>query len=727
METQAKLLVPEDIELLKQSLALQYAMTWALADSTTLTEAMPRLLQIICESLGWESGEIWHASPGSAFLNLEGEWHIPLPALDEFEEISHTTTFIPGVGLLGRVWASGQAAWISDIAKDNNFPRASFAAKAGLHGAFAFPITDAGNITGVMGFFRRHGCDPDSNLMNMMAVIGSRIGQFIERKRMEEKIKQEMEITSSLFMISDAMAHTVDISKLIEQVVNCQNGLLGCDISLSYLWDRESRIFKASQSFNLPNELVPLFMTNRLDNNFLFIKMALDRKSPVVVQQYQKAGFIVTPLSNAEYVGMETKSLGWINNINTMVVIPLLGKTGSLGLLINIYKQPRTFNERDRKIIDGISRQVSLALEESQSYQMAMEWGMDLAHKVETIQVIHEIDRSILSSLEREEILNTAIRSIERIIPCDRVIILLIDKERGGFICAADYGCSHMSKGALISFSDTSVSEVVKSSRAQYIANLQELNYLQPLENGLLKEGILSHLRVPLVVKGDTIGVLSIGAKRAAAFTANNLSTVEKLASQIGVALENTRLFTDLQELFFNTVKTLSHAIDAKSPWTAGHSERVTEYALSMGREMGFSAKILDDLRIAGLFHDIGKIGTYDALLNKPGRLTDEEYEKVQEHPVRGAEILYPIKQIRHIISWIRGHHEKYDGTGYPDGLKGEEIPLQARILAVADTFDSMTAERPYRETPGKEYAVKELKKYSGIQFDPNVVEIFLK
>ncbi|MBI5026932.1 MAG: HD-GYP domain-containing protein, partial [Nitrospirae bacterium] len=164
-----------------------------------------------------------------------------------------------------------------------------------------------------------------------------------------------------------------------------------------------------------------------------------------------------------------------------------------------------------------------------------------------------------------------------------------------------------------------------------------------------------------------------------------------------------------------------------KSPWTRGHSERVTEYALKIGRALGLSDGEMEKLRIAGLLHDIGKIGTYDGVLDKPGQLTDEEYEVVKRHPGKGADVLSPISQLGDIIPWIRGHHERYDGKGYPDGLKGEEIPLQARILSVADAYDSMTAERPYRKTPGREKAIEELKRYSGIQFDPEVVDIFLK
>jgi len=247
------------------------------------------------------------------------------------------------------------------------------------------------------------------------------------------------------------------------------------------------------------------------------------------------------------------------------------------------------------------------------------------------------------------------------------------------------------------------------------------------LEERLFKEGFLSHIRAPLIVKGNVTAVLSIGSKSPSAFTPENLSTLEKIASQIGVALENARLVTDLDELFMGTVRALASAIDAKSPWTRGHSDRVTQYALSIAREMGLEEIALKDIELAGLLHDIGKIGTYESILDKLGKLTDEELKVMRQHPVKGAEILAPIKQMQKLIPAIKYHHEFYDGNGYPDGIRGEEIPLYARILTVADTVDAMHAERPYRKGRHRDVIVEELKRCSGTQFDPNVVEAFLK
>lgn len=185
--------------------------------------------------------------------------------------------------------------------------------------------------------------------------------------------------------------------------------------------------------------------------------------------------------------------------------------------------------------------------------------------------------------------------------------------------------------------------------------------------------------------------------------------------------------YKNLKGLFINLIKTLVRAIDAKSAWTKGHSEKVTEYALSIGREMGLDEENLESLKLSALLHDIGKIGTYDAILEKPDKLTPEEIKLIQKHPIEGASILAPIKQLKEILPVIRSHHERINGTGYPGGLKGENLPLLARILHVADVYDALTVDRPYRKALSRKSAVAEIKKASGTEFDKEVVEAFLK
>ncbi len=554
-----------------------------------------------------------------------------------------------------------------------------------------------------------------------------------EQRRAEKRLKDEIDVTTHLLMIAKATAGTSDVDKLMEQVVHCCQKILGCDICLSYLWDKESKVFRPCKAYGLEHELIPLFMTVSMDEKVGFVKEAMKKKEPVI-----------------EEVGaVHELPLQCITDIKTTAVIPLTGKKGPLGLIVGIYttaspmfrqaqhereKAARPervegqsiFTERDINVMQGIMHQVSVALEEARLYTDSIDRAMELSHKIETMQAMHEIDRNILSTLDPQVVLDTSTRMIGRVIGCDRATVVLVDKERKGFFLAAGYGLDIVPKDTFLRFDATSLTEVMDTRRPQYISNLTELNKLPDFEKELVKRGFISQIRIPLLIKGEVVGVLTAGAGRVSAFTPDDLSTLEKMGSQISVALQNAQQLKELEELFFGTIKSLSSAIDAKSPWTAGHSERVTKYALDIAKEMGLGRDEMRNLEVAGLLHDIGKIGTYDILLEKPGKLEPDEIEIVRLHPGKGADILEPIKKFRNIIPAIKHHHEFYDGSGHPDGLKGEAIPLGARILAVADTYDAMKADRPYRPGRSMEYIINEFRRCSGTQFDPKVVEAFL-
>lgn len=179
------------------------------------------------------------------------------------------------------------------------------------------------------------------------------------------------------------------------------------------------------------------------------------------------------------------------------------------------------------------------------------------------------------------------------------------------------------------------------------------------------------------------------------------------------------------KELFMSAIRMLAAAIDAKDPYTRGHSERVKDYSLVIARQMGYSPPELERVEIAALLHDVGKIGIDDRILRKPTNLTPEEFEVMKTHPDKGASILAQIAQLADIIPGTRGHHENYDGSGYPNGLKGEEIPILARIITIADTFDAMTTDRPYQKAFTLEFALNRIRTMAAIKYDPKIVESF--
>ncbi len=344
----------------------------------------------------------------------------------------------------------------------------------------------------------------------------------------------------------------------------------------------------------------------------------------------------------------------------------------------------------------------------------------------EVINTMYEIDRNILSNMTSENILKTIKRMAGKLLQCEVEAVMLVDKNKQGIIRIASFGTLPSSVGTFFPFQDTSNTEVIKTGRSQYIRNLENIKDILPFEKRLLQDGILSIMRIPLTMGNEIIGTLNFGARRASAFTREDYLAASKIASQISVVLANAKLTTDLEELSLGTIKSLSNAIDARSRWTAGHSARVAKYAVAIGRQIGLGGKILSQLEVAALLHDIGKIATDTDVLDKKEKLTEEERLQIRHHAVKGVEILSPIKQLQDSIAIVKHHHECFDGTGYPDGLKQEEIPFLARILSVADAIDAMSSDRPYRKSMSKEEIIKELKRCSGSQFDPSVVRAFL-
>lgn len=231
----------------------------------------------------------------------------------------------------------------------------------------------------------------------------------------------------------------------------------------------------------------------------------------------------------------------------------------------------------------------------------------------------------------------------------------------------------------------------------------------------------------PIYARRKLYGIINILIiSRFDELTSGQLNVLTLLSSTAAATLANFRLYQNLQESYLQAFTGLANAIEARDPYTAGHTDRVCEIAEFIAIEMGWSGNQLNDLRIGCTLHDIGKIGVPDSILNKPGRLTEDEKEKMNSHPKVGLKIIKGIKLFKKAEPYIIAHHEWYNGQGYPRELKGNEIPLEGRLLTVADTFDAIISDRPYRKGRSVLDAVKELKKYSGVQFDPEIVEIFI-
>ena len=340
-------------------------------------------------------------------------------------------------------------------------------------------------------------------------------------------------------------------------------------------------------------------------------------------------------------------------------------------------------------------------------------------NKYREITLLYDMAEKVSSCLDTKEVARLVIEVAKKVVKLSSVSVLMLNKEADLLDAIGEFGNDQNEK-TCISRSVGIVGSVMASGRPEIVNDVHsDSRFVE------CAVAINSLMCAPLKVKDKVIGVIKLGNDQPVTYTAEDLKLFNTLASLASVAIENANLYEQLQDAFYTTVYTLAETIEKRDPYTGNHTKRVMEYSLALGRTLGLPEVDMARLRLGAVLHDIGKIGVRDNVLLKESALTDEEFEQIKMHPVYGEEIIGRISQLESAIPGVRHHHEKFNGRGYPDGLSGENIDITARIIAVADSFDAMTSNRPYRNGLSIEVAFEELRKYSGSQFDPEIVEAF--
>jgi putative nucleotidyltransferase with HDIG domain len=345
-----------------------------------------------------------------------------------------------------------------------------------------------------------------------------------------------------------------------------------------------------------------------------------------------------------------------------------------------------------------------------------------LNRQLVTLRGLDALNQAVLGAREVEPVLEAAMLRLTSVAP-DAAIMLVVDQGNPGKLRGFLQRLGHLSSIEV---------QVTEEDRQEWLSQREPLALPRGMRRGYLPAETTADPDsltwiLPLIEKGDLLGFVAVTSKAAHPIEADRLDAIRRLGDRLTLALADVQHVRHLAALSAGTLTAFARAIDANSPWTAGHSERVTAVSLVIGEGMGLTTDELETLRCGGLLHDIGKIGVPPEILNKAAPLTMKEREVIQRHPGLGAEILAPIGAFTAAIPIVRSHHEKLDGTGYPDGLAGDDIPYLARVLAVADVFDALVSDRPYRAGLEVSNAVMIIHNGVGTHFDPRPVEAFLK
>ncbi len=351
-----------------------------------------------------------------------------------------------------------------------------------------------------------------------------------------------------------------------------------------------------------------------------------------------------------------------------------------------------------------------------------------LDRKLSQLRVLLDLSFLINSTLDIREIRNRATEAAKQLLDTEVASLLLVDQEsRELFFEVALGEAGRAVREVRLKMGQGIAGWVAEQGEPAVIHDVyRDPRFFKDVDS---KSSFVTRnmISVPVKSKDKILGVLQAINKLDGIFDEEDLEWLQILSNQVAVAIENAGLYEELRETFLGTVMSLADSLDKRDAYTGGHTRRVKAYSLAIGRRLGLQPQELEGLQLSAVLHDIGKIGVRDSILLKNCRLDVDELRSMQQHANHGAEILSHVKSLQGVVSAVKGHHENFDGTGYPDRLRGEDIPLFARIILVADSFDAMTSDRSYRKALSFDTAFAELNKFSGTQFDPAVVNAFIR
>jgi len=408
------------------------------------------------------------------------------------------------------------------------------------------------------------------------------------------------------------------------------------------------------------------------------------------------------------------------------LLLPLIAKDEAIGVVTlgEVRHWDRTpFSAKKIEFYQTLMNQAAVAIENAQLYEKT-EWH------VKELSAVHNMSQAFTSTLDYQEVISVVAQRVGNPIGAQFASVLLPDENGRNLNIVASYNLSAeyvwtINKKRRIPVGVGPLGMAFTKQVPFKVTNTQMDQNYEFWRHVASVQGYSSLIALPLLSKGQSIGVICIYFAEPREFKQDEIELLTTASNEAAIAIENARIYENLEDAFVGTIRSLAETIDAKDTYTRGHSEQVSLYAEAIARGLGLEGDELQTIRYAGYLHDVGKIGIPDAILSKPGKLTVEEFGVIKKHPILSERILKPVNFPYPVQSIVRHHHERYDGKGYPDHLTGEEIPLGARILFVADAFEAMTSDRPYRKALTNQMALDELQRNMGTQFDERIVNVF--
>lgn len=573
-------------------------------------------------------------------------------------------------------------------------------------------------------------------------------GLLIDYQSTNRELQSRIAELSNLYRITQNMTETIDLQKILRLVLEGITNELGYDrVSLCLVKGRG-----ITGKMTIGHEHLMDAFSAKLSDKGHFLVSCLERKSPLVLDapfgEAVPEGFregLGAPAIACVPLLARGKQLGVIVVDNRFSESPItMEGIQSLSTIANtaasaidnslMHEKVKELNTRLQKKVDVSTEELTRTnrdLEASQAdlrkaYDELKGVNRELDERIAKLSTLGAMSRSLVSVHNFDQLLHLFLGSAISELAADRGSILLIQPETGDLAIKVGIG---LSPEAIYKYRfkvGEGIAGTVVQDRRPALVRDASIDPRFVAVSGRSHPNSL--IAVPLIVKDEVLGAICIENKSTSrTFGEKDLEFLEILASQGSITIANAQLFEKLQKNYFDTVMALSTAVEAKDPYTLGHSKRVTEYCIALADEFDFGPEEVQYLKFGAILHDVGKIGVAGSILNKPDRLTASEFDSIKAHAVIGENIVKDVDFLQPIRPLIRNHQERYDGSGYPDGLAGDDIPFMAALIAVADVFDALVTDRPYRRAFSHDEAVRYIQTESGTQFHPRIVEAFLK
>ena len=547
----------------------------------------------------------------------------------------------------------------------------------------------------------------------------------LQTARQNRRLAEQNRFLASLVDSSRAICSTVDLDEVLDTVAREACEALATSQAAIYVHDpvRDALVYQAlyaREPTQGPDE--PLGVVCPLDD--------YPTERTILASDH----IVVEYASDPELPADRRASIETWHE-RTVLSVPLRFRDERLGILrLYEFAEEREFAPLELRLAEGLGELAGAAIHNAQSY---------MREKTRTLELATLLDatRAMASSMELEDILQQLALRAAVALGSPQCLIYEFDPERDVIVLRATFSAAGVATdeddtvGTEYSLTEFPTDRAILERGEVVEEHISDPHLDADVRASMETWGEKACLTVPLVYRGAALGLMElIELQHERRFTEDEVRLARALADQAAVALNNARLYrrskeyaARLETSYLETVTALAAAMEAKDHYTAEHADMLAAMAVSVGRRLGLDESELRDLQFASVLHDIGKIGIPGHILNKPDRLTDDEFRVMAEHTLIGERIISTIEYLSPIASVIRSAHERWDGRGYPDGLRGEEIPRAARILFVCDAFHAMTSDRPYRRAMPAEEALRELARNAGTQFDPEVVEAFLE